>query len=182
MQYPWAPVTFSLLGPNTILSVTLSVVLNLCCSFNDQLPRPDNTTTVSNAGFKVLTAVVMKSAMFWDITPCRFGRTYRPHLQVRRISRAKSQCESRWKAEPTRCYILKGSTLQLLWAIKNIRISYICRLNSKIEKDALHRAELKIQTWILCCFIRLRTTGFKRSFNKTRTPLNKISRIHISTA
>jgi hypothetical protein len=35
-------------------------------------------------GFEVLTAVVMKSAIFWDITPCtplsinrRFGGTYR---------------------------------------------------------------------------------------------------------
>jgi hypothetical protein len=42
----------------------------------------------------------------WDITPCsplkvkrRFGRTYRLHLQVRRISRARNQRESRWQAE-----------------------------------------------------------------------------------
>jgi hypothetical protein len=44
--------------------------------------------------FKVLTAVVMKSTIFWDISPCsplevkrRLGRTYRLHLQGR-ISRA----------------------------------------------------------------------------------------------
>jgi hypothetical protein len=37
-------------------------------------------------GFKVLTAVVVKSTVFWDITPCsplkvkrRFGGTYRLH-------------------------------------------------------------------------------------------------------
>jgi hypothetical protein len=43
------------------------------------------------AGFEVLTAVVMKSIIFWDITPCsplsfnrRFGGTYRLYLQGRR--------------------------------------------------------------------------------------------------
>jgi hypothetical protein len=51
-----------------------------------------------------LTAVVMKSTIFWDITPCsplkvgwRFGATYRLHSQGR-ISRAKEQRESRWQA------------------------------------------------------------------------------------
>jgi hypothetical protein len=49
--------------------------------------------------FEVLTAVVMKSSVFWDITPCnplsvnrRFGGTYRLHLQGRRISQASSAC------------------------------------------------------------------------------------------
>jgi hypothetical protein len=44
-----------------------------------------------NVGFEVLTAVVMKSTIFWDMTLCsplkinrRFGRTYRLHLQGRR--------------------------------------------------------------------------------------------------
>jgi hypothetical protein len=39
-------------------------------------------------GFEVLTAVVIKSTIFWDITPCsplsvnrRFGGTHRFHLQ-----------------------------------------------------------------------------------------------------
>jgi hypothetical protein len=50
-----------------------------------------------NVGFEVLTAVVMKSTIFWDITPCsplkvnrRFGGTHRLHLQSRRISRARA--------------------------------------------------------------------------------------------
>jgi hypothetical protein len=45
----------------------------------------------SNVGFEVLTAVFMKSIIFWDMTPCsplsanrRFGGTYRLHLQGRR--------------------------------------------------------------------------------------------------
>jgi hypothetical protein len=57
-------------------------------------------------GFEVLTAVVVKFSIFWDITPCsplkvdrRFGGTYRLHLQGRRISRARNQRESRRQAE-----------------------------------------------------------------------------------
>jgi hypothetical protein len=53
-------------------------------------------------GVEVLTGVVMKSTIFWDITLCsplkvnrRFGRTYRLHLQGRRISRARNQRGSR---------------------------------------------------------------------------------------
>jgi hypothetical protein len=60
-------------------------------------------------GFEVLTAVVMKSTNFWDISPCsplkvnrRFGRTYRLHLQGR-ISRARYQRDNRWQAE---CHLL----------------------------------------------------------------------------
>jgi hypothetical protein len=44
-------------------------------------------------GFEVLTEVVMKCSVFWDITPCSplkvkqlFGGTYHLHLQGRRIS------------------------------------------------------------------------------------------------
>jgi hypothetical protein len=42
-------------------------------------------------GFEVFTAVIMKTIIFWDVTPCsllrcnrRFGGTYRLHLQGRR--------------------------------------------------------------------------------------------------
>jgi hypothetical protein len=68
-----------------------------------QVPIPSKMNSVHNAsscfskihfnsiGFEVLTAVVVESSIFWDITPCsqlkvnqRFGRTYRLHLQGRR--------------------------------------------------------------------------------------------------
>jgi hypothetical protein len=46
--------------------------------------------------------VVIKNTVIWDITPCsllkvnrRFGRTYRLHLQGLRISRARTQRDSR---------------------------------------------------------------------------------------
>jgi hypothetical protein len=51
------------------------------------------TNFILLVGFEVLTVVVMKSTIFWDIKLCsllkvnrRFGGTYRLHLQGRRIS------------------------------------------------------------------------------------------------
>jgi hypothetical protein len=46
--------------------------------------------------FAILTAVTMKSGIFWDVTPCRpvgvrrhYGGTYCPHLQGRGVSQAR---------------------------------------------------------------------------------------------
>jgi hypothetical protein len=75
-------------------------------------PRSEKYDNLHNEhlykGSEVLTAVVMKSSIFWDVTPCsllevnrRFGGTCRLRLQCRRISQAKSQRGSRWQAEPT---------------------------------------------------------------------------------
>jgi hypothetical protein len=67
----------------------------------------DLQTTNPIVRCEVLTAVVMKSTDFRDITPCspfkvnrRSGGTYRLHLQGFRTSRARNQRESRWQAEP----------------------------------------------------------------------------------
>jgi hypothetical protein len=55
-------------------------------------------------GIEVLTAVVMKSCVFWDITPCSllknnrfFGGIYY-HLQDRRKRQVRNKRESRWQA------------------------------------------------------------------------------------
>jgi hypothetical protein len=63
-------------------------------------------TKKRNVRFEVLTAVVMKSIIFSDITSCsplkvnqRFGGIYRLHPQGRRISRVRNQDESKWQAE-----------------------------------------------------------------------------------
>jgi hypothetical protein len=70
------------------------------------LHSPHMEESQSYVRFEVLTAVVMKSIIFCDITPCsplkvnrRFGGTYRLHLQGRKISRARNQREIRWQAE-----------------------------------------------------------------------------------
>jgi hypothetical protein len=56
------------------------------------------------AGFEVLTAVVMKNSIFWNITlfsPLkvyrRFGGTYRLHLKGQRMSQARNKRESSWQ-------------------------------------------------------------------------------------
>jgi hypothetical protein len=61
---------------------------------------------LNQMALEVLTAVVMKSTVLWDITPCsalksnrRFRGTYGLHLQGRRISQARNQSESRWQGE-----------------------------------------------------------------------------------
>jgi hypothetical protein len=58
------------------------------------------------------TKSIIKSTIFWDITPCsplnvnrRFGGTYRLHLQGRRISRERNQRERRCQ-EPSRLILL----------------------------------------------------------------------------
>jgi hypothetical protein len=55
---------------------------------------------------EVLTAVVMKSFIFWDVTPCSllkvnqsFRGTCSLILQAERRSQARNQHESRWQAE-----------------------------------------------------------------------------------
>jgi hypothetical protein len=49
---------------------------------------------IKYVGFDILTSVVVKSSIFWDITPCsplkvnrRFGGTYRLHIQGLRTSK-----------------------------------------------------------------------------------------------
>jgi hypothetical protein len=55
----------------------------------------------ADVGFEVLTAVVMKISIFWDITPCtplkvnrRFGGTNCLHLQGRRINQVRNPREA----------------------------------------------------------------------------------------
>jgi hypothetical protein len=66
--------------------------------------------------FEVLTAVVKKSSVFWDITPCSplkvnrpFEGTCRLHLQGRRISQARNQLGSACHL----CYLVYSSTLKM---------------------------------------------------------------------
>jgi hypothetical protein len=58
--------------------------------------------------------VVMKSIIFWDITPCsslkvnwRFRETYRLHLQGRRIIRARNQHERCTCRLPSRWFLAR---------------------------------------------------------------------------
>jgi hypothetical protein len=60
-----------------------------------------NKTT--KVGFEVLTEVVMRGTILWDVSPCsplkvnrHFGGTYLLHLLGQRISRARDQRETMW--------------------------------------------------------------------------------------
>jgi hypothetical protein len=73
-----------------------------------------NRSTI--VGFEVLTAVVMKSTIFWDIMPRiplkvnrRFGGTYSLYLQGREISRL----ETTGKAGGKKLVTLDGLTTHL---------------------------------------------------------------------
>jgi hypothetical protein len=65
-------------------------------------------------GFEVFTAVVMKSIIFWDMTPCsplsfnrRFGRTYRLHLQdIRNKFSKKSASQQEFCLPPAGLLVL----------------------------------------------------------------------------
>jgi hypothetical protein len=63
--------------------------LELCISTHKTLAP----TKIYDVGFEVFTAVVMKSIIFWDMTPCSplsfnrcFGGTYRLFFRVEEIS------------------------------------------------------------------------------------------------
>jgi hypothetical protein len=83
--------------------------------------------------FEVFTAVVMKSIIFWDMTPCsplsfkvRFGGIYGPHLQGRRnrFSKTSKQSRARWRRYvPPKCRLkLNG----LHGVISQKMIPFIC--------------------------------------------------------
>jgi hypothetical protein len=65
--------------------------------------KKSSKRNIFHVRFQVLTVEVMKSSILWDIMPCsplkvnrRFGGTGHLHLQGRRVSRARNQCERRW--------------------------------------------------------------------------------------
>jgi hypothetical protein len=90
-------------------------------------------------GFEALTAVVMKSTIFWDITPCsplsvnrRFGGTYRLHLQGRR-----NQHESRWRPGETgiavvTCHLLSRWFLSQLM-FSTLKMEAICSTETSVD-------------------------------------------------
>jgi hypothetical protein len=120
-----------------------------------------------DVGFEVLTAMVMKSNIVWDITSCSplkfnrsFGGTYRLHLHGRRISRARNQRESRWQTSvdfwrTTRCYIPEDNILLVGYPIYQAETgavypvvfimsqAYLWQRN--IENSSLERRITKIQ-------------------------------------
>jgi hypothetical protein len=70
-------------------------------------------------GLDVLTEVVIKNPVFWDITPCcplkinrNFGEIFRLHLQDRRINQARNQYEEVNKQQYYSCFCLPNIILR----------------------------------------------------------------------
>jgi hypothetical protein len=67
---------------------------------------PGAHMNVFSRGSEVLSAVIMKTSVFWDIRPCsplknnkRFGGICHLHFQSLIISEARNQLESKWQAK-----------------------------------------------------------------------------------
>jgi hypothetical protein len=81
----------------------MDVIFRTCLFTMNKRPSVlSNVTgsTASSVGFEVVTSVVIKSCIFWEIIPCsplKVGRRFRGArrlcLHVRRISRARNQLE-----------------------------------------------------------------------------------------
>jgi hypothetical protein len=54
-----------------LLCCNLFAAAEYRCKMVQQLPRAQSVKRLTTVGIDVLTAVVMKSTVFWDITPCR---------------------------------------------------------------------------------------------------------------
>jgi hypothetical protein len=85
--------------------------------------------------------VVMKSPIFWDITPCsplkvnrRFGGIYRLNFHDRNISQARNQGESNWQAKPP--YFIQDR----LWCHKH-KSEYLTEISS-VEENKLRLSVL----------------------------------------
>jgi hypothetical protein len=87
-----------------------------------------------HVGFEVFTAVVMKSIIFWDMTPCspfsfnrRFGETYRLHLQGlrNRFSKPASKQVVSWRYVPPK-RLLKLNGLHAVIFQKMILFTLLC--------------------------------------------------------
>jgi hypothetical protein len=112
----------------------------------EYLDHLNNYQHFTKAGFDVLTAMVMNSSIFWDITSCiplkvnrRFEGICRLYLQGRRISQARNQGEVRWKAEPvnfqrtTRRYIPEDRTLPSKNTFYTVQL--VCQLKEAFAKQ-----------------------------------------------
>jgi hypothetical protein len=121
--------------------------------------------------FEVLTAVVMKSTIIWDITPCsplrvnrRLGGAYRLHLQGRRINRARNHRESSWQADRGLFFDLEDVGHMLLrnvgWHLTDYTTLYPRRYSSTYKQFFTKR-----RSWVVsACALYSRVPGFKSRF------------------
>jgi hypothetical protein len=92
--------------------------------------------------FKIL---YLKSSIFWDKTPCsplkvnrRFGGIYRLHLEDRRISQVRNNCESRWQAERAYSVLLPALTVVSCSDYSNLKMEGICSCETSLTFNGLY--------------------------------------------
>jgi ferredoxin-thioredoxin reductase catalytic subunit len=118
--------------------------------------------------------VVMKSSIFWDITPCsllkinrRFGGTCL-HLQGRRISHARNQRESRWQIS---CWFLASLILRPRRWVQHVPPK------RRLTFNVLHGVtSQKMHLFILSCFpcfIRRDRLSHNRAYVCVSDPLTQ---------
>jgi hypothetical protein len=120
---------------------------------------------------------MLKSTIFWDITPCsqlrvirRFRGTYCLHLQGRKISRARNQHESRRRYVPPKCWLTLNGLLGLI---------------SQKEDDTLHNhhcENLKSYIWYvvlkeLSCWALMELKRETIQWNMPTTNVTKMSSV-----
>jgi hypothetical protein len=93
-------------------------------------------------GYKVLTAIVMNSAIFWDITPCsslkfnlRFGGKYCLHLQDWRINQVWNQRETRLQAEQALADCFQAGFLLGLFFEQKIGVIYSSEISVDFQRS-----------------------------------------------
>jgi hypothetical protein len=111
-----------------------------------------------NVGFDVLTAVVKKSPVFWNITPCRslkvnrrFGGTCRLHVQGKTISKARNQHEALLT-----CFML----VSCLAYCSTLKMEATCSSKMSVACNGLHgvrtlRYDSNFQKLVCACVIEL---------------------------
>jgi hypothetical protein len=119
-------------------------------------------------GSEVLIAVIMRSSIFWDVTPRstlkvnrRFGGTYLLRLQGRRIRQARNQRESRWQDAFTLVTCLVYSLTLKMEAACSSKISFDFQRNT--PRFGVQRGSMWPRVCTSCwwmCTIKTRVMSF----------------------
>jgi hypothetical protein len=104
-------------------------------------------------GYEVFTPVVMKITISWDIMLCspmkvnrRFGGTYRLHLESRKISRARYQSESRWKAAMLWFWLVSFLSCSAIYTVTKHSFHKMSKMKNCFTWEQIRNLYLSIKT------------------------------------
>jgi hypothetical protein len=123
-------------------------------------------------GFEVLTAVVMKSSVFWDIMLCnplkinlRFGGTYLLRIHARWISQERSQCKNLVTSTST-CFMLVSS----LAYSSTLKLQVTCSSETSVDFQRATCRYIQEDIADLCFMFSSIVSRFLTLFTYTNTP------------